>query len=175
MQSDVVPTMMRRLMHGEGVAMLPVPALAVDLVSQRLMSRWGVSENAARGMIAIEKLGVSRTTSPDSSQAPGFHGMTRLFVRPASGGTLRQAEIGKGDLFDVIEELRHMPGRVKPSRFSDQVAHLLEMAFEQSDASVVREIPDGESDAIHWALERLVADGRKLSPGLHDFAEVVAH
>ena len=74
MQSDVVPTMMRRLMHGEGVAMLPVPALAVDLVSQRLMSRWGVSENAARGMIAIEKLGVSRTTSPDSSQAQGSTG-----------------------------------------------------------------------------------------------------
>jgi hypothetical protein len=166
--------MMRRLMHGEGVAMLPVPALAVDLVSQRLMSRWGVSENAARGMIAIEKLGVSRTLARLISGA-GFHGMTRLFVRPASGGTLRQAEIGKGDLFDVIEELRHMPGRVKPSRFADQAAHLLEMAFEQSDASVVREIPDGESDAIHWALERLVADGRKLSPGLHDFAEVVAH
>jgi hypothetical protein len=33
----------------------------VDLVCQRLMSRWGVSENAARGMIAIEKLAVPRT------------------------------------------------------------------------------------------------------------------
>ena len=47
------------------------PAEVVDLACQRLMSRWGVSEKVARGMIAIEKLGVPQTNPPDSSQAQG--------------------------------------------------------------------------------------------------------
>ena len=57
MQSDVVTTMMRPLTHGGGVATLPAPARAIDLICQRLMSRWNVSEKAARGMIAIEQSG----------------------------------------------------------------------------------------------------------------------
>ena len=75
----------------------------------------------------------------------------------------------------MIEELRHTPGGVKQSPFAAQAAHLLEMATEQSDDATTWDIPDGESDAIHWALERFVADGRRLSPDLHDLAEVVAH
>jgi hypothetical protein len=101
--------------------------------------------------------------------------MTRHFVRPGRGGIAREAEIGKRDLFDVIVELRHTPGGVDPSPFALQAAHLLEMAFERPDGGVAREIPDGASDAIHRAIERLGADGRRLSRGLHDFGEVVAH
>jgi hypothetical protein len=44
----------------------------VDLVCQRLMSRWGVSEKTARGMIAIELFGVARTKPPGHPRFRGY-------------------------------------------------------------------------------------------------------
>ena len=101
--------------------------------------------------------------------------MPHLFERSPSSGITRHARVGNGDLLDVIEELRRAPGGIKPSRFAAHAAHLLEMATERADDTMTWDIADGESDAIHWALERLVADGRNLSPDLHDLAEVVAN
>ena len=72
MQSDVVTTMMRPLTHGGGVATLPAPARAIDLVCQRLMSRWNVSEIAARGMIAIEQFGGAPHETPHPGRFRGY-------------------------------------------------------------------------------------------------------
>jgi hypothetical protein len=84
MQSEVVTTMMPRLPLGGGVATLPAQATeAVDLVCQRLMSRWGVSEKAARGMIALEQFGGACTKSPGQ---PRFRGSgQRRHLSPLDG------------------------------------------------------------------------------------------
>jgi hypothetical protein len=47
-----------------------VSGTTVDLACQHLMSRWGVSEKVARGMIAIEGLGSPKQMSIAADGSP---------------------------------------------------------------------------------------------------------
>jgi hypothetical protein len=49
----------------------------------------------------------------------------------------------------------------------------LEKAVEEAKPTSV-ELPDGQSEAIHWALERLTADNQELSESLHNLRDIVA-
>jgi hypothetical protein len=96
-----------------------------------------------------------------------------LFVRRLPDEILRQARVNPGDLSRVVDELRDVPGGVAESPFAADAAMTLEKAVEEAKPTSV-ELPDGQSEAIHWALERLMADNQELSEGLHKLRDVVA-
>jgi hypothetical protein len=97
-----------------------------------------------------------------------------LFVRRMPDAIMREARVRETDLTDLIEELRAVPGGVAESPFAADAAEMLKRAIEQASAVTRTEVPDGQAEAIHWALERMMADDRPLSAGLHDLRDVVA-
>jgi hypothetical protein len=97
-----------------------------------------------------------------------------LFVRRMPDAILRQAHVDPNDLSAVIDELRAVPGGVAESPFAADAAETLEKAVERANEKARVDVPDGQSEAIHWALERMMADNQELSTGLHDLRDVVA-
>jgi hypothetical protein len=93
-------------------------------------------------------------------------------VRRVPDDILRQARVDPRDVSRVIDELRAVPGGVAESPFADDAAVTLVKAVDEAKSTSV-EMPDGQSEAIHWALERLMADNQELSEGLHELRDVV--
>lgn len=89
---------------------------------------------------------------------------------------VRQARVGGSDLSSLIEELYAVPGGPAESPFAADAAVTLEKAIVNAgaEASTGTEIPDGQAEAISWALERMMLDKGELSAGLHDLRGVVA-
>ena len=97
-----------------------------------------------------------------------------VLERPTGDAALRTAAVEIGELRSVIDELRAVPGGVAESPFAGDAIVLLEESIERAVTSGRTVVPDGQAEAIDWALERLSADGRALSPGLHELRQLVA-
>jgi hypothetical protein len=96
------------------------------------------------------------------------------FQRVTDDGTLRQARVAERDVVKIIHELEEVPGGVAESPFAADAAAGLTTAMGKPDGEASGHvIPDGQSDAIHWALERMMADNQRLSAGLDDLRDVV--
>ena len=88
--------------------------------------------------------------------------------------TVRTADVSIGDLRRVIDELDAVPGGPAESPFAADAVVLLEESIERAAMTGRNPVPDGQAEAIHWALERLMTDNLELSPGLHSLRDVVA-
>ncbi len=97
-----------------------------------------------------------------------------ILERRTGDAALRTAAVQIGELRRVIDELRAVPGGVAESPFAADAIVLLEESIERAATSLRTVVPDGQAEAIDWALERLSADDRALSAGLHELRELVA-
>ena len=99
---------------------------------------------------------------------------TVTLERRMDDATVRSADVALGDLRTVIDELSAVPGGVAESPFAADAIVLLEESIERAATAGRTEVPDGQAEAIDWALERLTVDGQGLSPGLHELRQLVA-
>ena len=96
------------------------------------------------------------------------------FTRRMDDATVRTADVSIGDLRRVIDELDAVPGGPAESPFAADAVVLLEESIERAAMTGRNPVPDGQAEAIHWALERLMTDNLELSPGLRSLRDVVA-
>lgn len=97
------------------------------------------------------------------------------FQRVTDDGMLHQARVAESDVVRVIGELEQVPGGVAESPFATDAAASLTTAMgKPAGEASTHVIADGQSGAIHWALERMMAEDQTFSAGLHDLRDVVA-
>jgi hypothetical protein len=97
-----------------------------------------------------------------------------LFVRDLDDGTRRQAHVQPADVQLVIDELERAPGGLGDSPAAAEALGTLGTAVEQGGVGSEWQLSDDESDAVHWALERMMAERRVLAHDLHELRDVVA-
>ena len=95
------------------------------------------------------------------------------FVRPIDDTSTRTARVELDDARRLMEELNTVPGGPAESPSTADAATLLEAAIANRNGDESVPVPDGQAEAIHWALERMMAADVALSAGLDELRDVV--
>ena len=95
-----------------------------------------------------------------------------LFVRDV-GEVRRQACPDEADLDQLRAYLEDVPGGLAESPLAAEALKALETLTTPGDVRRVV-LSDGAADAIHWALERMMAANLELSTEMHQLRDVVA-
>lgn len=96
-----------------------------------------------------------------------------LFIRDI-GDARRRARVSEPDLLELRNYLADPPGGIADSPDACAALETLDAALDRSDEARHWEFSDPAADAVHWALERMLADNRLLSADLHQLRNVVA-
>jgi hypothetical protein len=96
-----------------------------------------------------------------------------LFIRDVDGAR-RQARVSEPDLLELRNYLADPPGGIDDSPDARAALETLDAALDRSDEARHWEFSSPAADAVHWALERMLADNRVLSSDMHELRDVVA-
>jgi hypothetical protein len=94
-----------------------------------------------------------------------------LFARDV-GGTRRQARLDEADLVQLQAHLEEVPGGLSESPSAAEALKALDEVTSPGDVHRAV-LSDGAADAIHWALERMMAADLELSSEMHNLRCVV--
>lgn len=94
-----------------------------------------------------------------------------MLVRRDIDGTRREARLTDDDVARLRAYLENVPGGYADSPAAKDALDVLDAARGAESHEVV--LTGSITDAMHWALERMMADGEPLSQGLDDLRQVV--
>jgi hypothetical protein len=87
-----------------------------------------------------------------------------FFMRDVQG-VRRRPRVTEHELLELRQYLADPPGGLAESPAAAAALRVLDQALAETSEAKQRVLSDVEADAIYWALERIMADNRKLSAG----------